>query len=191
MSIRAVVINRRDNPARLEAFRASYAASGWASLLGEVDVFEAVEGIHSDYWTSWPVGTWGCWASHLAVIAQAVDDRIDELFVFEDDAVFAPDSVRGLHGELALASGRPLWLGGEQHGGRCYRTHAYSLPLATMRRLLPRLAREIGPVDISLATLLGPVDRAKPWLVGQAAGRSDITNQDNPERWWNGGLECP
>lgn len=200
---RAVVINLPRRADRLEAFRESYARSGWAGVLGEPLVLQAVDGDivrRPLKWTGYAPGTWGCYRSHLLAIGSAVADNLEELIVFEDDAVFPPDSSVALARFLLdVASLDAVWLGGEhaEHQqvlgtyrpvSQVFRTHAYMLSRKALRAVYPQLATSVGQIDLLLTKALTGTNvyTPEPMMVGQSAGRSDITGVVEPERFWNG-----
>jgi GR25 family glycosyltransferase involved in LPS biosynthesis len=60
---------------------------------GPVQRFSAVDGqisIPPDWWRD-GAGAWGCYQSHLGVLRQALEDGVESVCIFEDDAVFRPD----------------------------------------------------------------------------------------------------
>lgn len=79
----------------------------------------------------------------------------------------------------------------------CNRTHAYAINGGqTLKRIAEHLARwELWPDDhhvdrglVWIARQAWPelvVYRASPWLVGQAAGASDVAGRNEPARDWN------
>lgn len=201
MTTRAVVLTLAHREDRLRQFSASWAASRWAGVLGNPRPWYGVNGADCeipDAWKEFRPGTFGCHMSHVGIINEAIWDQVDQLYVFEDDACFEPDSAHKLEAFLgAVPNTDALWLGG-QHFGRdrvhngvrtaehVFRTHAYSLSLPTMEKILPGLIDACGHLDATFNNLLTDVDVfcPHPFLVGQAASRSDISGQHEPERWW-------
>lgn len=198
---RTVVLTLAHREDRLRRFWRSWAASGWDRVLGSPRPFYGVYGANEEIphaWQDFEPGTFGCHMSHLQIINEAIWDQVEQLYVFEDDAVFEPDSADALERFLdAVPRSDALWLGG-QHFGRMdvtgrvrraeavFRTHAYSLSLPTMERILPGLIDARGHLDATFGSLLTDVDVfcPEPFLVGQAEGLSDISCRHEPERWW-------
>jgi hypothetical protein len=193
------VINLPERPGRLAAFRDSYAASGWADVLGEPLVGRAWDGnrVRPWAWKKYPPGVWGCYSSHLMLIERALASHDEALYVFEDDAIFKPDSAGELRQFLLdVPSHNALWFGGQHYehdtpavGWRrvdfVMRTHAYALSRRMMQAIIPELRRMVGHLDGLYPALIHEFYVPEPMLVGQAAGVSDISGYPEPERWWN------
>lgn len=129
----------------------------------------------------------------------------EDTLVLEDDVVLAPGWQQRLEQARAdlPADWDLLYLGG-QHARppegqgpvvRCratHRTHATVVRHASVPRLLAlteTATPQVEYVDAQLAALtrddLLQAYAVQPWLAGQAAGWSDITHRDEPERWWH------
>lgn len=102
-------------PERLVRFWERWEASGWSNLLGTPSHFLAIDGIAAqgrpDALVDLPE-VYGCWASHVEVLRAALEDDVQCLAVFEDDAIPQPQSAGWLG--LTLASlptiAQGLWL---------------------------------------------------------------------------------
>lgn len=140
-------------------------------------------------------------------------DDVQSVLVLEDDALFVPDFHARLSTFLdAVPHGDPfqgLWLGGQHIGAppggleqaapgvvrcvNCQRTHAYVLRGAFIRTVYRALVGGAGHCD----HLMGPLQKdalvwaPDPFLVAQAAGKSDITCRDEHMRSWSVGGPTP
>jgi hypothetical protein len=194
----SVVISLARRPERRAAFTASWTSSGWEQVLPTPVVVDAVDGADGELpeFLAGQPGVYGCWASHVAVLRQALEDDVACLAVFEDDAVFQPDSASWL---AALLADLPeavtaVWLdatilGGDNrqlHGGfgSCrllrppFRTHAYLMTNGLIRRIVPLVSARPGHIDVLFRELLPPALRctvaaAVPSLVEQSDAASD------------------
>jgi hypothetical protein len=161
------------------------------------------------WWTE-SAGAWGCSRSHYRVIEQALNSGADSLLVFEDDAVFSKNFVADvreffehlpddwqmvyLGGQLLKVHFRPPakvndWV---YRPFNVNRTHAYAVR-GEMLEVLYRWLNEprwYGGhiVDHHIGRLHETGDYQvyvpRRWLVGQAAGPSDITGKTNPTAFW-------
>lgn len=199
-----LVINLPHRTDRLANFLESYEASGWRRVLGQPLIVEAIDGRHvprDGLWAEFGPGTYGCHLSHLLALDGAMRAGADQVFVFEDDAVFLPNSAQRLVDFLdAVPSRDALWLGGQSFGRRTnvranvrlpdatFRTHAYALSGEVIWKIFDDLFRSVGHLDASYHELLKKADvkvySPNPWLVGQGASYSDISGQHESERWW-------
>lgn len=179
---RVVVINLDKRTDRMEEFDRQ------AKKIGlEYVRYSAVEAIPGKLHP-----THACKQSHVNVIQQAVDDRVQRLFVFEDDAQFVPDFERELNGFLSKI--HPQWdmlyLGAWIH--KCepvakgvvrlldsYSAHAYGINTEFMELALASAKHRNTPIDIALSMTHPRINAycAKPALVGQAPGYSDIEKE--------------
>lgn len=145
-------------------------------------------------------GMEGCRLSHLAVLQEAIEARRGSLLVLEDDAVFARDFSARVQMFLATVPDdwAMLMLGGQHQQVprqvmpglvRCvstFRTHAYVVRDAAMAPLHDLWTASTGHIDHDLHRLqeVLPVYAPQPFLVGQAAGFSDISHRAQPVRFW-------
>jgi hypothetical protein len=154
-----------------------------------------------DGWQRAGHGAYGCAQSHLAALIDAAEDGVESLMVLEDDVIFGSDFAE----RLAVFSQRVpndwgmLMLGG-QHlikpapvttgVVRCLdtqRTHAYIVRGDALAQLTSLWSRWVGFIDGALPVIQAFVPTYAPyprWLVGQAAGMSDVTNHHRPTRFW-------
>jgi hypothetical protein len=158
-------------------------------------------------WKATP-GAWGCARSHYAVLSWAIATGVERLLVLEDDATFVPDFAARLAALTPPEDTGQLYLGGQHltkpealpgrvdfvRGLNVNRTHAYGV---LGRAALETLRDWIEPspawacrhhVDHRMGVLhrerrLG-VYAVRPWICGQAAGLSDITNKKAGARTW-------
>ena len=166
-----------------------------------------------DWWDAGP-GAWGILQTLLGVFRAALEDGVKGLLVFEDDAVFpadfprqvgefiehVPDDWEGLYfgGEHMFSDLRPPVLVNE-HVLRCTnvsRAHAMVLRGEYLQMAyhycsdMKDWSRYRGfHVDHRLGVLheTGRYNIYAPvrWLVGQAAGQSDISMRMEELRFWN------
>ena len=148
-------------------------------------------------------GSYGCCKSHCKVLLSAMEDRLDSVMVLEDDAYLAPNFLVGL---TRFMDNVPedwdcLWIGGQHRSGkppevapgvlRCnnaQRTHAYWIRGECLSHVYHLwTAMTSGHLD-HLSDRWQPkfnVYAPDPFLIGQAAGKSDITCRDAPLRFWS------
>lgn len=136
--------------------------------------------------------TEACRISHLNVIHDAVQDGVNRLFVFEDDAQFVPDFNKKFYEFFAKL--HPKWdmmyLGAWIHESEpvtdgvvrlldSYSAHAYGINTEFLELALACVKQKNKPVDIALSMLHPRINAycAKPALVGQAPGYSDIEKE--------------
>jgi hypothetical protein len=172
------------------------------------ELLPAVDGrdVPRPAWWETTDGAWGCLLSHQAAIDRAIRDGADRLLVFEDDATFVPDFSRRLSRLPVPADCQQLYLGGQHlrepvpaadglvRGRNINRTHAYAIlgrsALAEARRHIEADDRWAcrHHVDHRYGELHAPgrltVYAARPWLCGQAAGRSDVSSRNVKARAW-------
>lgn len=209
---RVVVISLRRRPDRLEAFRAR-AAAAWPGQA--IDLVEAVDGQLApgpDWWRS-PAGAWGCYRTHQRILEDALHQGVGSLLVFEDDATFVADfpaRLAALWAALPADAGQ-VYIGGQHlrppvpvndevvRCTNCNRTHGYAVVGGHAIRQLYRwlhagqhwrgkhhVDHHYGRQHPSGVPAYAP---RGDWLVGQAAGNSDIATRGAPERWWNDGRQ--
>ncbi len=199
---RTVVISLERRRDRLERFVREL-PDPWP--LPDPVVFDAVDGwtqLLPSVWRGSGAGAHGCWRSHMAVLQQAVDDGVDELCVFEDDALFHTNFAEALGRFMGRVppDWRMLMLGGEHlrpplevdPAGRgvvrCQateRTHAYVVRAPAIEALLRVWRDATHHIDFMLPAFQERFATYAPWpfLVGQAAGVSDVTGHRELERW--------
>jgi len=82
--MRTVVINLPHRTDRRREMERQLARIGWSA-----EIFSAIRPSDAGNFSS--IGARGCFLSHLAVLKQARDDRVDRLVVLEDDVTFVHD----------------------------------------------------------------------------------------------------
>lgn len=200
---RVVVISLRRRHDRLAAFYKSLCNSGWD--MAEPELFNAVDGGSGavpcpKYWKSGG-GAYGCQQSHIQVLQRALMDNVKSILVFEDDATFRVGFAGSLRSFVATvpADWEALMIGGQHMHKpspvsdgivRCVntqRTHAYALYGDAIRDLCQMWAGCRNHIDWDMGPFLGKRNRTyapDPFLVGQGAGRSDISGRNNPAKFW-------
>jgi hypothetical protein len=201
---RVVLINLKRRADRKEAFFRDF-PKDWA--FKEVTVFEAVDGDICPPPTSWRQGggAWGCMQSHRRILEQAMHDGVKSLLVLEDDALFAPDFMKGANefldrvpkdwDQLMLGGQHinvyrdppPVHVSGVVKCHNCQRTHAYAVSDRYMRELY----RAWQGASVHCDWVMGPMQRGRRvyaperMLVAQREGPSDINGRVQPRNFWN------
>lgn len=200
---RIVLINLDRRGDRLRRFARQ--ADRLPALAGWVRV-SAVDGHAAPVPGGWRAGpgAFGCRESHLRVLSAALADGVNTLTVFEDDATLTPGFAAGLAALLttAPADWEGLLLGcqgqvpapevgpGVRRVVNAQRTHAY---VVRGREAMQSLHDQWAATDTHIDhhwyvwQQARAVYQPDPLLVGQAAGRSDIVNRVDGERWWEAG----
>lgn len=195
MDVGAVVlINLARRTDRLENFQVRWVEAGMAET--PVRVLEATDEIRTGRppdprWASYPVGSYGCWDSHIRALAGI---EFGPVLILEDDAVFAENFSAALHALSAPSDWEVLHLGGQHvirpfpvtpglvSPRRLFRSHAY---LARYPQLLARQLRFLpGHVDVALGRSAATRYCVSPWLVGQDDSPSDITRTSGVTEFW-------
>jgi hypothetical protein len=195
---RVVVVNLARRPDRLSRFWQQL--SDWPFKRPER--FEAVDGLAVGVPAGWKkgAGAWGCMLSHRAIVSAAIRDGVSALLVLEDDA--RPVANFSLLAEEFLANVPGDWdclMLGAQHllppalvsrgvvrCGAANRTHAYAVRGPMMSTLLHRWEQATDDhCDIILASLMPQFTAyaPNPFLIGQDAGYSDVTDTTEPVRF--------
>lgn len=163
------------------------------------------------WWKTTP-GAWGCYRSHLRIIEDALQDGVESVLIFEDDATFVDDftskAVRFF--EALPADWGQAYLGGQHlsrahlagpgivHGVNINRTHAYALRgphglqaayqwLCSSDRWRDRhhVDHQYGRLHQSRTVVPYAPEE---WLCGQAADEaSDVSGKSVAARWWQPG----
>lgn len=197
---RIVCINLDSRPDRWELFLEQFPRDVFSK---EVERFSAVDGTkvpRPPWWKSWE-SNWGCYLSHCRLLEEALEQGLESLLIFEDDAVFIGNfskRAREFHAMLPVDA-EWIFYGGEHfnpqrypiervnqcvcRGHRIVRTHAYGLRSRhAMRKILDWIRSPEGwyhfHVDTRYADLMQRHSIAcfasNCWLVHQRAGHSDI-----------------
>jgi len=165
-------------------------------------------------WWRAGAGAWGCHQSHVAVMQRAIQDGISSLLILEDDALIVPRFAEQFAAFLHIVpqDWDGLMLGGQhleppqiiaprrgeipgllrvRNGNR---THAYALRgkylIAAHQHLCDYQDHAKRPrqhVDHRLGMLHKQfrIYAPEPWVIGQAAGSSDVATQQWSQRFWN------
>lgn len=166
-------------------------------------------------WFKSGIGAWGCYRSHLNILESALNEKLPTLAVFEDDAMFVPDFASKLADFLKALppDWEQAYLGGQLlkkneqppvKVNECVikpfnvnRTHAYLLrglgiqkvyewlcDTVTWQRDFPQhhVDHRMGKLHESgTINVYAPVE----WLVGQAAGGSDVNGKRLSPRFFS------
>ncbi|WP_152097269.1 glycosyltransferase family 25 protein [Lacipirellula parvula] len=213
---RVVCINLDRRPDRWKEFIDQLSAIEWP--FADVQRFRAIDGdrVGSPDWVQCGNGAWGCFMSHLRILEEALLDGVTSLLILEDDLCFAPDfRQRAMEFLGRVPSNWDGLLLGGQHLMRPHyvsdgvvrvlngnRTHAHALQGRYIRAAYQHLCNFaehlLAPshhVDHRLGTLHLRGDyniyAPNPWLVGQAAGSSDITGREESFRKWDNSIRVP
>lgn len=204
---RTYLINLSRRPDRLERFRETFPA-----CLGEFEIWPAVDGNKIKaprWWTNGP-GAWGCYRSHLQVLEKCYQDNVESYIVFEDDAIFRD----GFESEFAAFmtelphDWEMVYFGGQLTSDNSHpptkvsdhvyapytinRTHCFAVHRRGYEKIYQHVFDKMKPtahIDHHLQ-LLHESGRLKlycpnRWLVGQDAGPSDISRNNNSATFWN------
>jgi hypothetical protein len=183
-------------------------------ILGDIKVFEAIDGYKCKIPLSWKSGkgAWGCYQSHLHILKKSYENpSINNLLIFEDDAIF----IDQFNSKVTIAlNSLPIdwqmfYLGG-QHlkmpkptiindcigiGTNINRTHAYAINgRSTIEQLIKWLEnltywKKNHHIDHHYGRLhenenILPYCTLK-WLVGQRESFSNISRKTTKTRWWD------
>ena len=211
---RVVCVNLDRQPERWRSFTAQIGADWPFGSVERVAGIEGRELECPDWWDTGP-GAWGCLQTLLGIFRTALDDGVKGLLVFEDDAVFPADFPKqvGEFIEHVPDDWEGLYLGGEHlysdlrppvavndyvlRGTNVCKTHAIALRggylemaynyCSDMRDWSRYRGFHIGH-RLGLLHETGRYNVYAPvqWLVGQAAGRSDVSMRMEELRFWNG-----
>lgn len=212
---KAFVINLDNRRDRLDSF---YKNLPEDFAFGVPERWQAIHGDsvkHPDWWTAGN-GAWGCYRSHLNILEHCLNNRIYSYVVFEDDAVMVGDFNSRLS---ELAENLPEWgmvyLGGQLLHEQTHppemvnefvyipynvnRTHAFMLKgretMETVYKFLLAVPFENEfHIDHHLGLLHErkqiPLFVPKRWLVGQAAGTSNISGNYNGTQFFSDPIDC-
>lgn len=199
---RVVVLNLDRRTDRLETFQSMMMRESLP--MGHVTRVSGVDGnkvVAPPSWWRASIGGWGCYQSHLKILNESVERGDKSLFVFEDDAVLCPGFFEKY---LAFCGELPddwdmIYLGGYfvqkgpmpvpisprvVRGFNVIQTHAYGMRGDFIKRARDYIQARLESPDCwhvdymyGMLHMQGPhhVYCAVPWLVTQAAGKSDIS----------------
>lgn len=207
---RVVVINLDSRVDRMTEFREMLRITDWP--FPEPMRFRAVDGRKAPPPAWWQVGwgAWGCLMSHARVLENALHENIESLLVLEDDALI-PRSFR--ERVEAFLSSVPndwdmLYFGGQhlseplpvsENVVRCVdvnRTHAYAVRrpfISTLYQAILNAPDYIANPRHHVDHRIGQLCRThrhniyapRHFLIGQRAGRSDVSGSNDDQRTWN------
>lgn len=208
---RVVVISLARRQDRLERFRKGL-PNAWP--FKQPELFTAIDGqdcVIPD-WFHVGRGAYGCYLSHCKILQQLVDSTQNNIFILEDDATFsqnfAIDCLKCI--EELPPDWDMLYLGGQHFHRRLgkpekysehlsipfnvNRTHAYAVTRQMAEYLLAYLQdkqwNKREHIDHKLGRMVEKRERkifcARPWLVGQIGGKSNISGKTHNTRFWNG-----
>lgn len=196
---RVALINLR----RREDRRKTFLGQAEVSQIPSLTIVDAVDGHKVPAPINWTAGAgaWGCMQSHRQLLQTAIQDDIDTLLVFEDDAVFLENFTSTFETFLRTVPSDwdGLMLGGQHMQTpvpvspgvvrclNCQRTHAYALRGRYLREVYRRWISSSGHCD----HIMGPMHRdfkvyaPDPFIVAQGPGASDITCRNERPRSWS------
>lgn len=196
---KVVVVNLARRPQRLQRF---WAALGPDWPFRHPERFEAVDGQAVPVPGEWKqgAGAWGCMLSHRQVVRSAIADGLDSILILEDDASPIPSFATRVPDFLARvpADWDCLMLGGQHLRQpiaigpgivQCVgtqRTHAFALRRTMMPGLLKfweTVTNDHCDIVLSACMRFFKAYAPVPFLIGQDAGFSDITLQEEPTRF--------
>jgi len=203
---RSFLINLSFKTDRLESFKKEY-----PSCLPKFELIPAVHGDsirHPDWWLS-GAGAWGCYRSHLRILEDCYMQDVESYLVFEDDAIFRPDFAERFNEFVTHlpSDWQQIYLGGQllhevvhppkQVNSYVWtpynvnRTHCYAVHRRGYETLYKHLYAKMSDrdhIDHHLGRLheTGELKIYCPgkWLVGQDAGRSNISGNHNNATFW-------
>jgi GR25 family glycosyltransferase involved in LPS biosynthesis len=198
---RVYVVNLKRRPDRLASFRLMQESNGWK--LPEVDVFDAIEGDSvgvPNYFTQGG-GAWGCLRSHVTILERCIMEGVDSVLMLEDDVTWHGKAWEELERFMSVVptDWHQLMLGGQHirqpkilsegvgKVSNTQRTHAYAIRGAAMKSLLNLWYTASVHIDWAM----GDWQRGwnvycpEPFIFGQTGGKSDISGQTNPAKFWN------
>jgi hypothetical protein len=150
-------------------------------------------------------GPYGCKVSHMRALENALHDKLGCVAVLEDDCVFHPEFA---HKYQEFMSALPddwdaVLLGGSYDArfpstvvndlvvkaNGFHRTHSYIVRGKYIGELYKIFADASKHIDGAWCEQMRHANVYAPhlWLVGQSAGKSDVSGHDDEERWWH----CP
>lgn len=201
------VINLSFKTDRLAQFTANY-----PKCLPPFKVFNAVLGdrVMCPSWWQAGNGAWGCYRSHLAILEDCYNRNIESYLVFEDDAIFRAGFDEQLTSFLQNLphDWEQIYLGGQllheiQHPPKkvaegiyfprnVNRTHCLAIHRRGYQRIYQHLTANDwvsqNHIDHRLGYLhdTGTLRVYVPgrWMVGQDAGPSNISGNNNAAQFW-------
>ena len=187
---------------------------------GEVEYFPAIDGqkCPAPSWWNSGDGAWGCYQSHLTILADCLNRGIESCLFFEDDAILCDDFTPQVNQFLQELPDdwSMLYLGGEHYypddhppvrvSPHVYipynlnRTHAFAIRGQSAMRAIYQHLNEIQNqysvhhVDWWLGKLheqrQWPIYCPSKWLIGQNEGRSNISHTLNDVHFFPSAIDC-
>ena len=197
---RVVVLCPKKRQEHYERFTAELAAKGWPFKTPER--YEGFDGDRVPVPSWWPhsAGHWGATNAHIRVVEQAINDGVDRLFVFEDDAILCKDFAAKATDFLLRLPGNwdGIMLGCQHMAGpmqerpgvvrieSAIRSHAYAVRGGYMRDLYKFWVDGEDIADIGMAQIQKHwhVYAPQPNLIGQREGQSSVGGYWQGESWW-------
>jgi len=197
---RVVVINLDRREDRWNALQDKLSKIKWPFKTPER--FSAYDGERLPAPIGWTygAGTWGCLLSHREVLARALQDKLNNILILEDDIFFAPDFENKV---LKFIKGLPIEWDQLMFGGQffenskaydispdvrkvslCHRAHAYAVRGYFMQYMYSKLCSSYGHVDHIMNTFQDRFNVYTPshFLIGQDGSPSDISGkQESPD----------
>jgi hypothetical protein len=201
---RVQVINLARRPERWQSFlRGVQQVQGWPWV---VERFQAIDGAVVPPPKLWEGsagnGAFGCWASHVRILMDAIADGVQTLAVFEDDAAFMPDFAdRFIRFWKSLPDDWDGLLLGCQHVDKPIpvndevvramgpqRTHALVYRPRWMKGFLREILSWNSHIDWKMQEIAPQFKLYAPTvpLVIQDFGNSDIDGRVHAKRGWHG-----
>jgi GR25 family glycosyltransferase involved in LPS biosynthesis len=214
--VSVVNLDRRSD--RWTAFQAGL-PKDWP--FGKPQRFAAVDGqlVKPPTWWLEGAAAWGCYRSHARILENCLLAGIESVLVLEDDAVFSDDFTTqvSVFLEQVPEDWEMLYLGGQHLDAvtipprqinrwvyqpyNVNRTHAFAVRGKVFMQRLYRHLHEWDDwepghhLDHHLGRLhqerTHRIYAPKHWLVGQAAGNSDIAGRDSKQRFWPAAEQLP
>lgn len=201
---RVVVISLRRRADRLRRMQARMREVGWPFATPEV--FDAIDGGSGTVpcpkrWISGG-GAYGCQQSHIQVLQRALMDKVESLLVLEDDCEFRPTFKKDVQKFVGSVPSdwEALMIGGQHMAPsedvcegvvlckNTQRTHAYAVRGSAIKDLCELWQDSRNHIDWDMGPFLGGrrlTYAPSPFLIGQAACRSDINGRRNPAKFWS------
>jgi len=212
---RVYIINCTHRPDRLEAIEANIKATGVADCSNVLvyQGIRGVLAPPPKYWGA-SEGAWGCFQSHRRLIEDILNEdnpSLDSILILEDDACFSEDALKRVNEFMQNVPDDwdQLYLGGQHTSNpkattnegvlkvsSTSRLHAYALRKKAFKKFYTHINEAPDFIDafdhhidhqVEIAHKDGLWSAYCPesWIVGQAAGKSDIMQEESQAtRMW-------
>lgn len=187
--------------------------------LGNVQLFEAIDGNDvaiPDWWNPNLKGSYGCYSSHVAILHNMLDYNLNNVIVFEDDAIFCKDFVEKLNTCVNLLPDDwdQFYIGGQHlksptkineyisKASNINRTHGYIIKNSESAKILlsyledkefwiNNFTKNKYHIDYGYGFMHNGIINAycsNKFLIGQAANQYSDTGSQiiDKDRWWGG-----